>query len=649
MVYLVAMSTLNQKQQEAVQITEGPLLILAGAGAGKTKTLTERILYLIKKGVEPKNILAITFTNKAAKEMRDRVVKLINEDKNLNLPIRYNEMPFVSTFHSLGVQILRECGHKIGVSKNFTIFDRADSKKAVRDALKDAGYNPKEYEPGKILNIISREKGNMVTVSEYEARDEYSYIKDAVIVSWKNYEKILKENKSLDFDDLIFKTAVLLRDNPDVLKHYQNLWQYIHVDEYQDTNEVQYMITKLLAMDHHNICVVGDIDQNIYSWRGATIKNILHFEKDYPEAKEIVLEENYRSTQNILGAANDVIKKNKMRREKNLFTRNSEGEKILVYNAYDENDEGRYIVDEVSQLIESGVKANEIAILYRANFQSRVLEENFLKKQVPYQVLGTRFYDRKEVKDVLSYIQTAQNPNDRASLSRIINTPTRGIGKVTLLKILAGQTETLSGKAKENVYNFNILIKSIRQKIETDKPSEVVKYVFKKSGMEDSYKLQGDDGMEKIDNIKELVTLSTKYDDMPLGEGINKLLEESALLSDQDELQKDNGGVKLMTVHASKGLEFDYIFVTGLEEGLFPHERMNEKKDDDEEERRLFYVALTRARKRLFLTYTTIRTIFGAQQVNSPSLFINDIDEAYIKNQAGDPVSSTIKDIFIDF
>ncbi|MFT5352789.1 MAG: DNA helicase-2/ATP-dependent DNA helicase PcrA, partial [Candidatus Paceibacteria bacterium] len=506
-----------------------------------------------------------------------------------------------------------------------------------------------QYEPGKILSIISREKGNMVTVDEYETRDEFSYAKEAAVVAWRGYEKALKENKSLDFDDLIFKAAVLLRDHEDVRTHYQNVWKYVHVDEYQDTNEVQYLITKLLAESHHNLCVVGDGDQNIYTWRGATIKNILNFEKDYPEAKEILLEQNYRSTQNILGAANDVIKKNKNRREKNLFTENVEGDKITIYNAYDENDEANYIAETALELVNNKVDPKEIAVLYRANFQSRVLEEAFLNRLVPYQVLGTRFFDRKEIKDVLSYIQTAMNPSDRASLARTINTPARGIGKVSLLKVLSGKEEDLKGKAKENVASFKILIKTIRHKIDNENPGEVIKFVLQKSGLEEYYKKLGDDGLERIENVKELVTLSTKYDELEKPDGINKLLEDSALASDQDELQKDNGGVKLMTVHASKGLEFDYIFVTGLESGLFPHERMDEKKDDDEEERRLFYVALTRARTKLILTYANIRTIFGSQQINAPSEFIGDIDASYIEEERDNPTSSAVKDIFIDF
>ena len=640
---------LNEAQKQAVLQTEGPLLILAGAGAGKTKTLTHRILHLIKEGTAPSQILAITFTNKAAKEMRERVNSLISNDSSFNKPISNNERPFVSTFHSLGVHIIKEHGRVLGIPRNFVIFDRNDSKKVVKDALKSAHYDPKEYDPGKILNIISRKKGDMVTVDEYESEDVHSYMKEAVVLAWRKYNKALFDEKALDFDDLLYKAAILLRDHKEVREHYQNVWKYIHIDEYQDTNEVQYMMSKILGDVHKNVCVVGDIDQNIYTWRGASIKNILHFEKDYPNACEIVLEENYRSTQTILTVANDIIKKNVMRKDKNLFTNNKEGEKMHLYNAFDENDEARHVADTANSLINKGVKPNEIAVLYRANFQSRVLEEAFLNNGVPYQVLGTRFFDRREIKDVIAYLVSALNPESLTALGRVINTPARGIGKVTFLKVCEGKSNELSGKAREKVDSFYRLLERIREKIYSEKPSEVIKYVFEHTGLDANFKKDGEDGQERSENVKELATLATKYDVLPLGEGIEKLIEDAALASDQDELSKDNGGVKLMTIHASKGLEFDYVFITGLEDGLFPHEKLNEAKEDSEEERRLFYVALTRAREKVYLTYAGIRTIFGSQQVNTPSEFIYDINDEHLESDEKDDVSAAVKSIFIDF
>lgn len=647
---MIHLEGLNSRQKEAVLCIDGPLLILAGAGAGKTKTLTHRIINIIKSGVLPENILAITFTNKAAKEMKERVEKLISEDPEINRPISEFSRPFVSTFHALGVHMLREQCQKIGLPRHFSIYDRNDSKQAIKNALKKLDYDPKEYEPIKILSIISREKSNLVTQEEYEANTEFSYMKDVVAAVWREYDLQLKKEKALDFDDLLLENVLMLKKHKDILEYYQNKWSHIHIDEYQDTNEVQYELARMLAAKHHNICVVGDIDQNIYSWRGATIKNILNFEKDYPETTEVVLEQNYRSTQTILTVANRIIEKNIMRKEKKLFTENEEGEKITLYNAFNEGDEAFFVGSEVFNLIRNGVDPNEIAVLYRANFQSRVLEESFLQQHIPYQVLGVRFFDRKEIKDVLSLIKSALNPDDLTSLSRIINVPPRGIGKVTLLKIAEGREDQLNGATKEKVLNFRKILADIRHKSETEKPSEVIKFVLERSGLIDYFKKQREDGEERLENIKELVTLATKYDTLEKPAGLEKLIEDAALATDQDEMEKDNGGVKLMTVHASKGLEFDYVFITGLEAGLFPHERLSEAKEDSEEERRLFYVALTRAKKKIYLTYAGVRTIFGAQQVNVPSEFIEDIDTEFITTPDGpDDVSRAVKGIFIDF
>ncbi|MDQ3014812.1 MAG: UvrD-helicase domain-containing protein, partial [bacterium] len=470
---------------------------------------------------------------------------------------------------------------------------------------------------------------------------------------WQRYEKKLKAEKALDFDDLLLKTALLLRSNPEVRAHYQNIWKFVHIDEYQDTNKVQYMISKLLAEKTRNICVVGDIDQMIYSWRGADLQNILNFEEDYPEAKVVVLEENYRSTQTILTAANRAIEKNKNRREKKLFTKQGEGERIGTFGGYDEADEAEFIAEKARELINSGVDAREIAVLYRANFQSRVLEEAFLSSSVPYQVLGVRFFERKEVKDVLSYIRASLNPEGLADIKRVINVPARGLGKVTLLKLFSGQKDTLPAPTLQKVESFYNILGAITLTASTSKPSDTIKYVLKISGIEQSLKASKlDEDLERLENIKELVTLATKYDGMTPEEGMESLLTDAALASDQDDMIKDQSAVKLMTIHASKGLEFDYVFITGLEENLFPSRRMGSSDDGDkdtEEERRLFYVALTRARKKLFLTYAGMRTIFGSKQINIPSEFMIEMDEDLI--QAEDRTGSrksAIKTIYFD-
>ncbi|MSR71623.1 MAG: ATP-dependent DNA helicase PcrA, partial [Candidatus Taylorbacteria bacterium] len=621
---------LNKAQKEAVLHTAGPMLIIAGAGAGKTKTITHRIINLIKCGTSPSKILAITFTNKAAKEMRERVENLMEIDSTLNLPISMRERPFMSTFHALGVHILKENSQSVGISRHFTIYDKADGKRAVKEALEEMNLDPKQYEPSKILSIISKNKGDMITAIQYENEHTKEYFAKIVSQVWNKYEASLKKENALDFDDLLLKTALLLKNNKEVREHYQKIWEYIHIDEYQDTNKVQYMIATLLAQAHRNICVVGDIDQMIYTWRGASIQNILNFETDYLDTKVVLLEENYRSTQTILTAANRIIEKNVMRRKKVLFTKNEEGEKISTYMGFDENDEARFVADTCKNLIDQGINPKEIAVLYRANFQSRALEEYFLSKSVPYQILGTRFFERKEVKDILSFVRAALNPDSFADIKRIINVPPRGIGKVTLIKILAGKEKEFTGAMRQKIVDFRTLLARVNKMVFENKPSEVVKFILQESGLEKILRSGTEEDKERLENIRELVTLATKYDFLPQEEGIEKLLEDAALASDQDELQKDQTAVKLMTVHASKGLEFDYVFVTGLEEELFPHQKIGgetENEEESEEERRLFYVALTRARKKIFLTYTQMRTIFGSKKVNIMSQFISDIDE----------------------
>ncbi len=621
---------LNERQREAVLTTEGPLLIIAGAGAGKTRVLTHRIIHLIKGGVAPEAILAVTFTNKAAREMRERVQTLLARDpvaRHLQTP------PVISTFHSLGVQIIREHSAKIGLPARFTIFDRSDSISAIKEAIKKAGHDPKSIEPGKMLAAISREKGRMVTGTEFRERVGSEYFAGVVAEVWERYEEILKGEKALDFDDLLLKTATLLKTDASVRERYQRQWRYLHIDEYQDTNHVQYMMARILAAEHTNIAVVGDIDQNIYSWRGASIKNILDFEKDYPEAKVVVLEENYRSTQTILTVANRVIEKNTHRREKTLFTKNAEGEKVGLYVAYDEQDEATFVARRSKELIASGVAPKEIAVFFRANFQSRVLEEAFLREQVPYIVLSVRFLERKEVKDVIAYLRAARNPEGVSDLGRIINVPPRGIGKVTLLKVLAGREAELPPATREKVRAFRRLLAELKDKLESEPLSSALKWIITASGLERELKKGGEDDTERLENIRELVSLSTRYDIFERAEGVERFLADVALASDQDTPKEEKNAVRLSTVHTAKGLEFEYVFITGLESGLFPHERMNETNEtrDREEERRLFYVALTRAKKKLHLSYAGVRTLFGSRQVTVPSEFIFDIDEEFLE------------------
>ncbi len=642
------LSTLNERQREAVLKTEGPLLILAGAGAGKTKTITHRIFHLVKNGTRPSQILAITFTNKAAKEMRERTIKLLESDPSIGRGV-LDEKPFISTFHSLGVHILKENAHVFGFPRHFGIFDRGDSKRAIKDAMEIVGVDPKQYDPGTILSIISREKGAGSSFDEFALNIGSEYIENIALKVWREYENILAKEKAFDFDDLLLKTLTLLK-RPEIKAHYNALWKYIHVDEYQDTNKVQYQIMKLLSEEHKNIAVVGDIDQSIYSWRGADFKNIMRFEKDYGNVETVLLEENYRSTKTIIAVSNAIIAKNIMRKDKNVFTQNPHGDKITVHGAYNEREEANYIARVSKMLIAQGVQPEEIAVLYRANFQSRIIEEAFLKNEILYTLLGTKFFERKEVKDVLSYLRASLNPDSISDFKRAISFPGRGIGKVTLLKILEGKEEELPKAAREKVHSFRLVLNEIKENVSIKKPSEVMKGIIIASGLE--LALTGGDGedAERLENIKELVTIASGYDNLPIGEGIEQFLEHVSLSSDQDDLKDEKKGVRLMTVHASKGLEFDYCFITGLEQDLFPHRKMDSKgghRDDEEEERRLFYVALTRARKKVYLTYANMRTIYGATNMTIPSEFVLEIDDTLTEVDQG-PIHRE-KIMYLDF
>lgn len=642
-------SDLNSKQQEAANHQTGPLLIIAGAGAGKTKTITHRILNLINSGVAPESILAVTFTNKAAQEMSERITKLLkdNSDSKTPNPFQNSAKPFVSTFHGLGVHIMRNHGDRIGVSKYFSILDRDDSIRHIKEAMRSLSIDPKQFEPRKVLSKISHFKGKGFTYSDYQQEANKHPFGQIISSIWKNYDLQIAKQKGLDFDDLLLKTVILLKRYPDVLAYYQEQWQYIHIDEYQDTNGIQYALVQMLASKHRNLCVVGDVDQSIYSWRGANYENLLRFEEDYPEATTILLEQNYRSTKTILAGANAIIKKNTARREKNLFTDNHEGEKITLTATLDEKGEANFIAETCKTLTQNGIRPDQIAVLYRANFQSRSIEEALLKRNVPYQVLGVRFFERQEIKDILGYVKFALNPDDLENLKRIINVPARGIGKVTLAKIATGQADTLPAKARLAYHEFTVIIDNIRQFINSHSTQETLKYVLEHSGLEKALRNSTEEDLERLENIKELVSLAEKFNHLSGEEGLLSLISEAALVSDQDTLGTAKTGVRLMTIHASKGLEFHTVFITGLEQGLFPHQGFgSDEGRDDEEERRLCYVALTRAEHKLYLSYAQTRNIFGSRQVNMPSEFILDLPDELVEAEAIDS-GDTIE--YLDF
>lgn len=619
---------LNDAQRRAVLATEGPVLIVAGAGAGKTKTIVHRICHLIEKGVSPEAILAVTFTNKAAKEMRERALHLVQTIPGVE---KKEGVPFISTFHSLGVFLLRLFGAHAGAMKRFVILDSDDASALLKEAMVLLGIDPKQNDPRGIKGIISKAANALQTPEQLLTESNPRYRLAGTV--WKKYQTLKREQKALDFDDLLTETATLLEENEEARTWCNKTWSYIHIDEYQDTNEVQYRIARVLAGSTKNICVVGDSDQSIYSWRGANIKNILEFEHDYPDATVILLEENYRSTKTVIAAANEVINKNTYRTPKALYTNNHDGDRVSLYTAYDETDEAQYIVERAIEHLDRGVQPDDIAVLFRTNFQSRVLEEAFLNAGIPYQVLGVRFFERKEVKDVLAYIRAALNSDSLVDIKRTINTPARGIGKVTIAKLFAGERETFSGKTKTAVDSYFEILKRIAEYAKKHTTSELLRFVISESGI-DTYHKASPDGEERLENLRELVTLGVRYDTLAGEKGIETLLEEATLMSDQDNLAQAKG-IKLMTIHAAKGLEFSVVFVTGLEQGLFPHERdTGATGADAEEERRLMYVALTRARKKLYLTYATMRTIFGMRDIRMPSEFLLDIPEELIERES---------------
>lgn len=614
------LNNLNDMQKKAVMHKDGPLLILAGAGSGKTKVLTTRIAYLIKEGISPENILAITFTNKAAKEMKERIEVLVGKTNLL-----------ASTFHSFGVRLLRENYEKLGYKNNFVIMDSDDSLTLVKKIIKDLGYDPKRFSPYMIRNKISSNKSEFIMPEEYKSF-VHGEEDDLVYKVYKKYQEILFKNNSVDFDDLLILPIRLFEENPDVLKYYQEKYKYILVDEYQDTNEAQYLLIKLLAKKYRNLACVGDNDQSIYAFRGANYKNILNFEKDYPDAEVIMLEQNYRSTKNILSAANSVIKNNNFRKDKNLWSDKEDGEKVSFYKSYDEIDEVFYTIRKIKGLISKGVNYKDIAILYRTNAQSRVFEQELLKQNIPFRIIGSfYFYSRKEIKDLLAYLRLIHNSDDDISLMRCINTPKRGIGPKTISEIEQNaafyNTSMFEAIKDGKALEFKNTIIELKNELGNTTLTEFIDKVLEKSGMLDA--LKSEKTLEadiRLENLEEFKSVTKNFEERVGIISLDEFLLEISLVSDIEEYKDDPNRITLMTVHSVKGLEFPYVFIAGLEEGIFPHKN-SYSPDELEEERRLMYVAITRAMKKLWITAAKKRMIYGVESPCVLSRFIREIDE----------------------
>lgn len=615
---------LNDMQKKAVTCTEGPLLVLAGAGSGKTKVLTTRIAYLInEKNVDPSSILAITFTNKAAKEMKDRVIKLIG---NIGYSMK------ISTFHSFGLSILKEHCDLLGYSKNFTIIDSDDSMTLIKKIVKDLNLDSKIFNPKMIRNKISGAKNELMDPAEY-VRFANTDMEEKIVSVYERYQKRLKLNNSFDFDDLLMLPIKLLKENPDVLKQYQEKFKYVMVDEYQDTNQAQYILTKMMSAKYKNICVVGDNDQSIYMFRGANYRNILNFEKDYKNTSVILLEENYRSTKNILDVANSIIKNNKSRKDKTLWTNNDDGLKIKYHRSSNEKDESFYVVGEIKKLLNNGVSLSEIAVLYRANAQSRNIEEVLLRDNIPYKVVGAfYFYNRKEIKDLIAYLKLIYNHNDDNSLTRIINVPKRGIGLKAIenlnTKAMLEEKSLYDSLSTQKELNFKRLIDDLSKKSETMSLTELVDCILNDSKMKEELELEKTIESEvRLENLEEFKSITKSFEESKGIVSLGEFLEEISLVSDVEEYKNNTNVVTLMTIHSAKGLEFDNVFLIGMEEGLFPHANCLNDAEELEEERRLCYVAVTRARKRLWLVNARSRMLYGKESYNMQSRFIDEIDK----------------------
>ncbi len=689
------LASLNEQQRAAAQHTDGPVLILAGAGSGKTKTLIHRIAYIIAAGkAKPYNILAVTFTNKASKEMKARLHTLLGT--------KVKHYPVMGTFHSVCVQILRREIEILGYTKTFVIYNDGDTDSLIKKIMKDQGLDTKVIAPGLIKHIISQAKNDLKLPEDFAAEAGDVMERTAAGV-YEGYQKALHEHNALDFDDLIRLTVKLFKDYPEVLAKYQQAFQYVMVDEYQDTNHAQYSLVHMLAEKHQNICVVGDDWQSIYSWRGANIQNILDFETDYKDSKVILLEQNYRSTKHILNAANEITKYNVRQKDKTLWTENDRGHKITIKEVGDEQEEGEFVIRSIfdvadnaapiddnephyeldgdtldtdgvegveeslldkimksrafqgqqgdaqlQRIIRNQLKVTDLSkyvILYRTNAQSRALEESFLKYNVPYRIIGgLKFYERKEIKDLIAYLRSVVNPADWVSVERIVNIPARSLGAnswkkiettcreagVTYLDLPAEQYPVLRPQQLEAFTKFQALMQSLNKKIQTLTPSEAVDLVVKATHFRDQYNPKLPEDVSRLENIEELKSVTKKFDNKTGAEGIMAFLEDVTLVSDQDDVDERSNAVNMMTVHAAKGLEFDTVFICGMEEGLFPHSRSLFQPSEMEEERRLCYVALTRAKRKAYFVYAAQRTVYGSTQINAPSRFLKDIPEELV-------------------
>ena len=645
---------LNSQQREAVVATEGPVLIIAGAGSGKTRALTHRVAYLIcDKKINPRRILAVTFTNKAAGEMKERVRELLGEEKNLIEEGNKIEMPTLGTFHSICVRILRREIEKVGYKSSFNILDAQDQLLMMKKVMKEMEVNIDQFKPQAILGMISKAKNELISSEDFLA-GVGGYFEEIVSKVYSTYQKKLKEQNSLDFDDILMITVKIFQKFPDILKKYQDFFQYIMVDEYQDTNYAQYLLVKLLSQKNQNICVVGDDWQGIYSWRGANIQNILDFEKDYPKARIIKLEQNYRSTQNILDAAYGVISKNVNRKDKKIWTENQGGHLISSFEARDEKEEAQFIVSEIEKIKkEKKYSFSDFVVLYRTNAQSRIIEEVMLKNSIPYRIIGgLKFYMRREIKDIIAYLRLINNFNDTISLERIINEPKRGIGEKTLekwiqaaknnkLDLISCGLEIFNNQKSENkiqpskldeIVKFCEFIQRMAEAKDKILLTDLIQKVYTESGYE-KYLLDGtEEGEMRNENVKELLTVAKKYEEYENGEGLNLFLEEVSLVADTDNIDQADASVHLMTLHSAKGLEFKIVFIAGLEEGILPHSRSMLNNNEMEEERRLMYVGITRAMEKVYLLFTIARNIFGSAQINAPSRFLDDVPEYLIES-----------------
>lgn len=634
---------LNERQKEAVLATEGPVLVLAGAGSGKTTVLVNRIAYMIsEKHIRPWNILAITFTNKAAREMKDRIERLLGDTAK--------DM-WIGTFHSVCVRILRSCIDLLGYSRDFVIYDTADTKTVMKECLRELDIDEKSFPVRNVLSIISNAKNDLMDAATFENVYKSDYRMSIIAKIYYRYQTKLRKNNAVDFDDIILNTVKILSENPDVLSKYQDKFQYILVDEYQDTNNSQYLLINLLAQANRNLCVVGDDDQSIYKFRGANIGNIINFEDDYSDVQKITLDQNYRSTQNILDAANSVISNNKGRMGKSLWTSNGDGNKVFVYTGTNEYDEARYIARQIKKHFDEQGSFSDCAILYRTNAQSRVIEEMLMRESVPYKVLsGLRFYDRKEIKDIIAYLRVVYNPNDDVSLARIINEPKRKIGNATLEKArnIAREKETSLydvishaddypefKTAIKKLLSFSEIIQSLIKLKDTVTIEELTGRILNDTGympalvMEDTT-----ESKTRIENLGEFISVITEFEkNEETGNTLGEFLENISLVSDIDGYDENEDSAVLMTIHSAKGLEFPIVFLSGLEEGLFPGMRSMESDDDIEEERRLCYVAITRAKEQLYITKTISRTIHGKTMPTTASRFFKEIPVEYLEDK----------------